>query len=104
MLNQNTDKRRCDKKSQAPQPRDNREANRGIHSADIVSGIVGQRYRGRGPNSRRRKTEQQGWGCSDEQSASHPGKDERSPTRYDCSRAKSTDQGICNKAPEGVSR
>ena len=104
MLNQNPHKRRRDKESQTPQPGHNRQSYRWIHSVDIVSGVVGQRYRGRGPNSRRRKTEQQGWGCSDKQSASHPGKDERSPTRYDCSRAKSTDQGICNKAPEGVSR
>ena len=91
MLNQNPHKRRRDKKSQATQPRDNREAYRGIHSTDIVSGVVSQWHRGRGANSRRRESEQQSGGCSDEQSASHSDKDERSPTRYDCARAKSSD-------------
>ena len=91
MLNQNTDKRRCDKKSQAPQPGHNRQSYRWIHSVDIVSGVVGQWYRGRGANSRRCKTKQQSGGCSEKQSTSHPDKDERSPTRYDRARAKSTD-------------
>ena len=104
MLNQNTDKWRRDKESQTPQPGHNRQSYRWIHSVDIVSGVVGQRYRGRGPNSRRCKTEQQGWGCSEKQSASHSDKDERSPTRYDCARAKPSNQGVCNEAPQSMSR